>query len=151
LTGSLADNGRSARLAHEIRRQDVNSRGGLLGRPGPRIYERLVDGHDVHLVVGWIRHQHPAAGHAVDGGAGSASSSVRWACSCLADSVSMARTIRSHHFRPKMVGGAMTGPQNTAVRTRLGPLLNGFVNYELRVRVFGVEVTQDARCCRCRR
>ncbi|MFE4369418.1 hypothetical protein ACFRMN_14510 [Streptomyces sp. NPDC056835] len=33
LTGSLADNSRSARLAHEIWRQDVNSRGGLLGRP----------------------------------------------------------------------------------------------------------------------
>ncbi|MFF2852296.1 hypothetical protein ACFVT5_39180 [Streptomyces sp. NPDC058001] len=24
----------------------------------------------------------------------------------------------------------MIGPQNTAVRTELGPLLNGFVNYE---------------------
>jgi branched-chain amino acid transport system substrate-binding protein len=29
-----------------------------------------------------------------------------------------------------MVGGAMIGPQNTAVKTALGPLLNGFVNYE---------------------
>jgi branched-chain amino acid transport system substrate-binding protein len=29
-----------------------------------------------------------------------------------------------------MVGGAMIGPQNTAVKTTLGPLLNGFVNYE---------------------
>jgi branched-chain amino acid transport system substrate-binding protein len=26
--------------------------------------------------------------------------------------------------------GAMIGPQNTAVKTTLGPLLNGFVNYE---------------------
>ncbi|MFD8462434.1 ABC transporter substrate-binding protein [Streptomyces antimycoticus] len=65
LTGSLADNGRSARLAHEIWRQDVNSRGGLLGRPVefvryddegnadnvPRIYERLIDEHDVDLVT----------------------------------------------------------------------------------------------------
>ena len=31
---------------------------------------------------------------------------------------------------PKMVGGGMIGPQNTAVKTTLGPLLNGFVNYE---------------------
>jgi branched-chain amino acid transport system substrate-binding protein len=29
-----------------------------------------------------------------------------------------------------MVGGAMIGPQNTALKTTLGPLLNGFVNYE---------------------
>jgi branched-chain amino acid transport system substrate-binding protein len=29
-----------------------------------------------------------------------------------------------------MVGGGMIGPQNTAVKTTLGPLLNGFVNYE---------------------
>ena len=29
-----------------------------------------------------------------------------------------------------MVGGAMIGPQNTSVRTSLGPLLNGVVNYE---------------------
>jgi branched-chain amino acid transport system substrate-binding protein len=29
-----------------------------------------------------------------------------------------------------MVGAGMTGPQNTAVKTTLGPLLNGFVNYE---------------------
>jgi branched-chain amino acid transport system substrate-binding protein len=29
-----------------------------------------------------------------------------------------------------MVGGGMIGPQNTAVKTTLGPLLNSFVNYE---------------------
>jgi branched-chain amino acid transport system substrate-binding protein len=33
LTGPPADNSRSARLAHEIWRDDVNSRCGLLGRP----------------------------------------------------------------------------------------------------------------------
>lgn len=57
-------------------------------------------------------------------------SDLLFLCSYLDDSVGLARTIRSHHFRPKMVGGAMIGPQNTAVRTKLGPLLNGFVNYE---------------------
>jgi ABC-type branched-subunit amino acid transport system substrate-binding protein len=51
-------------------------------------------------------------------------------CSYLADSIGLVRTIRAHRFRPKMVGGAMIGPQNTAVKTTLGPLLNGFVNYE---------------------
>jgi branched-chain amino acid transport system substrate-binding protein len=33
LTGALAGNGQSARLAHEIWREDVNHSGGLLGRP----------------------------------------------------------------------------------------------------------------------
>jgi branched-chain amino acid transport system substrate-binding protein len=51
-------------------------------------------------------------------------------CSYLADSIGLARTIHAHRFRPKMVGGGMIGPQNTAVKTTLGPLLNGFVNYE---------------------
>ncbi len=51
-------------------------------------------------------------------------------CSYLADSVGLVRAIHAHRFRPKMVGGAMIGPQNTSVRTTLGPLLNGLVNYE---------------------
>lgn len=51
-------------------------------------------------------------------------------CSYLTDSIGLVRTIHSHRFRPKMVGGAMIGPQNTTVKTSLGPLLNGFVNYE---------------------
>ena len=29
-----------------------------------------------------------------------------------------------------MVGASMIGPQNASVKTALGPLLNGFVNYE---------------------
>jgi branched-chain amino acid transport system substrate-binding protein len=33
LTGPVAGNTRSARLAHEIWRDDVNRQGGLLGRP----------------------------------------------------------------------------------------------------------------------
>ena len=51
-------------------------------------------------------------------------------CSYRADSIGLVRTIHTHPFRPKMVGGAMIGPQNTAVKTTLGPMLNGFVNYE---------------------
>jgi branched-chain amino acid transport system substrate-binding protein len=51
-------------------------------------------------------------------------------CSYLADSIGLVRAIRSHAFRPKMVGGGMIGPQSVAVKTTLGPLLNGFVNYE---------------------
>lgn len=57
LTGPLADNSRSARLAHEIWREDINRQGGLLGRSVelvcyddhaiaslvPGIYKRLMD------------------------------------------------------------------------------------------------------------
>ncbi|WUK34426.1 amino acid ABC transporter substrate-binding protein [Streptomyces sp. NBC_00370] len=245
LTGSLADNSRSARTAHEIWRQDVNSRGGLLGRPVefvryddqgdadnvPGIYERLMDEHDVDLVIGGygtntllpamplmvererffvglmglgvnneLRYpnyfamiptgpdpntaltegffalaaeqtprpqtvalvsadaefsRNPVLGAKVNAekygiqvvheatyplstedftpvidAVAQRGSDLLFLCSYLDDSVGLARTIRSHHFRPKMVGGAMIGPQNTAVRTKLGPLLNGFVNYE---------------------
>jgi branched-chain amino acid transport system substrate-binding protein len=51
-------------------------------------------------------------------------------CSYLTDSVGLVRAVARSNVRPKMVGGAMIGPQNTAVKTTLGPLLNGFVNYE---------------------
>jgi branched-chain amino acid transport system substrate-binding protein len=51
-------------------------------------------------------------------------------CSYPPDSVGMVRTINEVGFKPKMVGGAMVGLQATAIKTQLGPLLNGFVNYE---------------------
>jgi branched-chain amino acid transport system substrate-binding protein len=51
-------------------------------------------------------------------------------CSYLDDSLGLVRAIHANAFRPKMVGAAMIGPQNTTVKTTLGPLLNGFVNYE---------------------
>jgi len=51
-------------------------------------------------------------------------------CSYLEDSVGLIRALDKHSFRPKMVGASMIGPQNTEVRTKLGPLLNGIVNYE---------------------
>ncbi|WP_457151297.1 amino acid ABC transporter substrate-binding protein [Mesorhizobium sp. P5_C1] len=51
-------------------------------------------------------------------------------CSYLQDSIDLVRAIHAHRFRPKMVGAGMIGPQNTAVKTALGLLLNGFVNYE---------------------
>jgi branched-chain amino acid transport system substrate-binding protein len=33
-------------------------------------------------------------------------------------------------FKPKMIGGAMVGLQSTAIKARLGPLLNGWTNYD---------------------
>ncbi|MGW4731129.1 amino acid ABC transporter substrate-binding protein [Streptomyces shenzhenensis] len=245
LTGPLADNSRSARLAHEIWRADINARGGLLGRPVefvryddqgdaslvPGIYERLLDEDKVDLVIGGYgtntllpampsvmerqrffvglmglgvnnalvypkyfamiptgpdpnaaltegffelaaqQNPRPATVALVAADAefsrnpvlgakdnaekygikvvhevtyplstedfkpvidavAETGSDLLFLCSYLDDSIGLVRTIRSHRYRPKMVGGAMIGPQNTAVRTTLGPSLNGFVNYE---------------------
>jgi branched-chain amino acid transport system substrate-binding protein len=66
LTGPLASNGKTARLAHQIWEGDVNRRGGLLGRPVqmiciddqtnpalvPDIYKQLLDVEKVDLVIG---------------------------------------------------------------------------------------------------
>ncbi|RMB79595.1 amino acid ABC transporter substrate-binding protein [Streptomyces shenzhenensis] len=245
LTGPLADNGRSARLAHEIWREDINARGGLLGRPVefvryddrgdaslvPGMYERLIDEDKVDLVIGGYgtntllpamplvmerqrffvglmglgvnnalvypkyfamiptgpdpnaaltegffelaaqQNPRPTTVALVSADAefsrnpvlgakdnaekygikvvhevtyplstedfkpvidavAETGSDLLFLCSYLDDSIGLVRTVRSHRYRPKMVGGAMIGPQNTAVRTALGPSLNGFVNYE---------------------
>ena len=66
LSGALASNGKTARLTHEIWRENVNKNGGLLGRPvelvclddqtNPNlvadIYKRLLDVEKVDVVVG---------------------------------------------------------------------------------------------------
>jgi branched-chain amino acid transport system substrate-binding protein len=245
LTGPLAGNSRSARLAHNIWREDINSRGGLLGRPVelvcyddgaeassvPGLYQRLMDEDEVDLVIGGYgtntllpampliverqrffvglmglgvnnalaypnyfamiptgpdtnaaltegffalaaeQRPRPATVALVSADAefsrnpilGAKANAERYnfrvvheatyplttrdfrpvidavaevgcdlllLCSYLQDSVDLVRAIHAHPFRPKMVGGSMIGPQNTAVKTALGPLLNGFVNYE---------------------
>ena len=245
LTGPLADNSRSAQLAHEIWREDINRQGGLLGRPVelvcyddhanaslvPGIYKRLMDEDEVDLVIGGYGtnsilpamslimerqrffvglmglgvnstlaypnyfamiptgpdpnaaltegffalaatqkprpftvalvsadaefSRNPILGAkdnakkygfaivyeatyplttqnftpVIDAVAKS-NCDLLFLCSYLADSIGLVRAVRAHPFRPKMVGGGMIGPQNTAVKTTLGPLLNGFVNYE---------------------
>jgi branched-chain amino acid transport system substrate-binding protein len=245
LTGPVADNSRSARLAHEIWREDINSRGGLLGRPVelvcyddhadaslvPGIYKRLMDEDNVDLIIGGYgtntllpamplvmerqrffvglmglgvnnvlaypnyfamiptgpdpnaaltegffalaaeQRPRPATVALVSAEAefsrnpilGAKANAEKYGirivhestysmttdnfapvidavaesgcdmlflCSYLADSIGLVRAINTHGFRPKMMGGAMIGPQNTLVKTTLGPLLNGFVNYE---------------------
>jgi branched-chain amino acid transport system substrate-binding protein len=66
MTGGLAPNGKSALLAHKIWEEDVNAKGGLLGRPVklvyyddqsnsstvPGIYTKLLEVDKVDLVVG---------------------------------------------------------------------------------------------------
>jgi branched-chain amino acid transport system substrate-binding protein len=245
LTGPLAGNSRSAKLAHDIWQEDVNAGGGLLGRPVelichddhadasrvPEIYQRLIDLEGVDVVVGGygtnslaaampliIQRQRflvglmglgvnntfrypnyfamiptgPAPNTSLTEGffelasqqspkpetiallsadaefsrnpiMGAKDSAKKYGfrivhasvyplstcnfislinkvaesecdilflCSYLSDSIKLVQAIRSHAFHPKMVGGAMIGPQNTSVKATLGPLLNGFVNYE---------------------
>jgi branched-chain amino acid transport system substrate-binding protein len=66
MTGALAPNGKSALLAHRIWEEDINARGGLLGRrvtliyyddqsnPStvPGIYTKPLDVDKVHLIMG---------------------------------------------------------------------------------------------------
>ncbi len=51
-------------------------------------------------------------------------------CSYPPDSVGMVRAVNEVGFKPKMIGGGMVGLQATAIKTQLGPLLNGFTNYD---------------------
>jgi branched-chain amino acid transport system substrate-binding protein len=51
-------------------------------------------------------------------------------CSYPVDSVGMVKAVNEVGFKPKMIGGAMVGLQATVFKGQLGPLLNGFVNYE---------------------
>jgi branched-chain amino acid transport system substrate-binding protein len=46
------------------------------------------------------------------------------------DSVGMLRAMSEIGFKPKMVGGAMVGLNNTSIKMQLGPLLNGVIGYE---------------------
>jgi branched-chain amino acid transport system substrate-binding protein len=51
-------------------------------------------------------------------------------CSYPPDSVGMVHAVNELGFKPKAIGGAMVGLQSPAFKAQLGPLLNGFINYE---------------------
>jgi len=51
-------------------------------------------------------------------------------CSYPPDSVGFVRAVSEIGFKPKMIGGAMVGLQSTAIKTQLGPLLNGWTNFD---------------------
>jgi len=55
---------------------------------------------------------------------------ILFMCSYVSDSVALIRAINQEDLQVKQVGGAMIGPQNGSVKSELGPLLNGLVNYE---------------------
>jgi branched-chain amino acid transport system substrate-binding protein len=245
LTGGLAPNGKSALLAQKIWEEDINAKGGLLGRPVkliyyddqsspstiPGIYTKLLDVDKVDLVIGayatallapampiviqrnkvfigllglavnsefdypnyfamipsgpdpkpaftkgffdtaMAQNPKPAtvaivaadqefSRNAADGARTNAKAAglnvvydktyppsttdfspivraiqatnpdIVVVCSYPPDSVGMVRSVNELSYKPKMIGGAMVGLQATAIKTQLGPLLNGFVNYE---------------------
>jgi branched-chain amino acid transport system substrate-binding protein len=51
-------------------------------------------------------------------------------CSYPLSSVGVVLAINEANFKPKMIGGAMVGLQATVFKSKLGPKLNGIVNYE---------------------
>ncbi len=51
-------------------------------------------------------------------------------CSYPPDTVGMIRAANEVGLKPKLFGGGMVGTQSTSIKTQLGPLLNGVVNYE---------------------
>ena len=55
---------------------------------------------------------------------------VLFLCSYINDSIGLVKAINAVGLSPKLVGGAMIGPQNGVVKAELGSLLNGFVNYD---------------------
>src|SRR6516165_10601150 len=55
---------------------------------------------------------------------------IFFACSYPPDSVGIIRASHETGFKPKLYGGGMVGLQATAIKTQLGPLLNGIVDYD---------------------
>jgi branched-chain amino acid transport system substrate-binding protein len=246
MTGGLAANGKSALVAQKIWEEDVNAKGGLLGRPVrlvyyddqsnpstvPGIYTKLLDVDKVDLIIGpyataqmapampiviqrnkvfvtllglavnsefkypnyfamipsgpnpkaaftegffeAAMAQNPKpqtvaivaadqefSGNAADGARENAAKAklkvvydktyppsttdfspivraiaatnpdVVVVCSYPPDSVGIVKAVNEIGFKPKMIGGAMVGLQATALKAQLGPMLNGFVNYDM--------------------
>jgi branched-chain amino acid transport system substrate-binding protein len=52
-------------------------------------------------------------------------------CSYPPDSVGIVKAVNEIGFKPKQIGGAMVGLQATSLKAQLGPMLNGFVNYDM--------------------
>src|SRR3990167_3055884 len=51
-------------------------------------------------------------------------------CSYPLSSVGIVLAVNEANYKPKMIGGAMVGLQATVFKSKLGPKLNGIVNYE---------------------
>jgi len=71
----------------------------------------------------------------------SANADVVVVCSYPNDSVGMINSIKELNYKPKILGGAMVGLQATVFKQKLGPALNGIINYETWVPSQATEAT----------
>jgi branched-chain amino acid transport system substrate-binding protein len=60
----------------------------------------------------------------------SANADIVVVCSYPLSSVGIALAVNEANYTPKIIGGAMVGLQATVFKNKLGPKLNGIVNYE---------------------
>jgi branched-chain amino acid transport system substrate-binding protein len=60
----------------------------------------------------------------------SANADIVIVCSYPLSSVGIALAVNEANYTPKIIGGAMVGLQATVFKNKLGPKLNGIVNYE---------------------
>ena len=51
--------------------------------------------------------------------------------SYITDSACMARAVKEIGYKPKLIGGAMVGPQSTAIKQQLAASLNGFIAFDI--------------------
>src|SRR5262249_26394076 len=51
--------------------------------------------------------------------------------SYVTDSSCMVRSVKEVGYKPKIIGGAMVGPQATAIKQQLGAALNGFIVFDI--------------------
>jgi branched-chain amino acid transport system substrate-binding protein len=69
---------------------------------------------------------------------------IYFSASYPADTVGIIRASHEVGFKPKLFGGGMVGLQATALKTQLGPLLNGIVTYDFWLPWAGF-ATEDGR------
>src|SRR5438477_111035 len=134
LTGGLAANGKAAILAMKIWEEEINAKGGLLGRPVqliyyddqsnpstvPGIFTKLLDVDKVDLVTGDygtnllapampVVIQHNMTFFALFG---------------------LVRAANEIGLMAKPFGGSLVGLQYASIKQQVGPMLNGIVNYD---------------------
>src|SRR5256885_1479580 len=144
LTGPLAGNGKAALISMQIWAEDVNAKGGLLGRkvelvyyddqtnPStvPSIYNKLLDVDKVDLLVSGYGTNVIAPAMPIVSAIQATNPDLVFLASYPPDSAGMVRAANEVGLKARMFGGGLVGPQFAALKTQLGPLLNGIVNYE---------------------
>src|SRR5438045_473332 len=153
LTGPNAGAGKMFLVGREIWRDEVNAKGGLLGRPVevvyyddqrnpsavPGLYSQLPDADSVARVranaeeaglkIVYDRSFPPSTvDHTpIVRGIQASEPDIVFVASYATGSVGMVRVVTELGYKPRMFGGAMIGLQFTPIKVQLGPLLNGVV------------------------